>query len=66
MDEASARGAANLLLVSAGLAAAYVVFTRPPLRRLAARGFRMWLGATVPVYLITQIRRAWVESAPAA
>ena len=24
--------------------------------------FRLWLGATVPAYLATEVRRAWVES----
>jgi hypothetical protein len=39
------------------------VLTTPPLRRLALTGLRVWLGATVPVYLIGQVRRAWMESA---
>jgi hypothetical protein len=53
---------ANVVLASAGVAAAYVVFTTPPLRRLAVRATRVWLGASVPVYLLEQVRRAWVES----
>ena len=63
MTSASARTVANVVLVSAGVAAAYVVMTTPPLRRLAFRVVRLWLGASVPIYLLGQTRRAWVESA---
>jgi len=66
MTDSAARTAANVVLASAGLAAAYVVITTPPLRRLALGGLRMWLGATVPVYLARQIQHAWVESGRAA
>jgi hypothetical protein len=66
MTSASARTVANVVLVSAGVAAAYVVMTTPPLRRLAFRATRLWLGASVPVYLLEQTRRAWVESARSA
>jgi hypothetical protein len=62
MTDANARTAANVVLVSAGVAAAYVVLTKPPLRRLAFRALRYWLGASVPVFLLTQAREAWVES----
>jgi hypothetical protein len=62
MTESNARTAANVVLAAAGFAAAYVVITTPPLRRLAARGLRVWLGASVPVYLATQVRHAWIES----
>jgi hypothetical protein len=55
-----------VVLAAAGLAAAYVVLTTPPLRRLAAVGVRVWLGATVPVYLLSQVREAWAASARAA
>ena len=61
MTDASARTAANLILASAGLAAAYVVFTKPPLRRVASLAVRIWLGASVPVFLLTQAREAWTE-----
>jgi hypothetical protein len=66
MTSASARTVANVVLVSAGVAAAYVVMTTPPLRRLAFRATRLWLGASVPLYLLEQTRRAWVESARSA
>ena len=62
MTSANARTVANVLLATAGVAAAYVVITTPPLRRLAVRATRLWLGASVPVYLANQTRQAWVES----
>jgi hypothetical protein len=62
MTDAQARAVANVVLVSAGVAAAYVIVTRPPLRRLAFRAVEFWLGASVPVFLMTQAREAWVES----
>lgn len=62
MTNAGARTSANLVLGVAGVAAAYVVLTNPPLRRFALRAIRVWLGASVPVYLATQAARAWVES----
>jgi hypothetical protein len=61
MTEASARVAANLALAAAGAAVAYVVVTTPPLRRLAKAAVRFWLGASVPVYLATELGRAWAE-----
>ena len=66
MTRDAARTAANVVLACAGVAAAYVVLTTPPLRRLALRGTRLWLGASVPVYLLAEVRRAWMESARAA
>ena len=62
MTDANARTAANVVLVSAGVAAAYVILTKPPLRRLAFMAVQLWLGATIPVFLATQAREAWVES----
>lgn len=66
MTEENARAAADAVLIVAGVAAAYVVLTSPPLRRLKRLGLRYWLGASVPVYVFAQLRRAWVESAPRA
>jgi hypothetical protein len=66
MTRENARLVADVVLASAGVAAAYVVLTTPPLRRLASVGLRIWLGATIPVYLLRQVRQAWVESARAA
>jgi hypothetical protein len=62
MTKANARAAANVVLGVAGVAAAYVVLTTPSLRRLAFRAGRLWLGASVPMYVLTQASRAWVES----
>ena len=62
MTDATARTVANVVLASAAVAAAYVVLTTPPLRRLAARATRVWLGASVPVFLTRTVRQAWVES----
>ena len=61
MTSTTARTIANGVLAAAAVAAAYVVLTRPPLRRFVARAARMWLGASVPVYLAHTLRRAWVS-----
>lgn len=63
MTSATARTVANVVLVTVGVAAGYVVVTTPPLRRLAVRGARLWLGASLPVYLLHLTRQAWMESA---
>jgi len=62
MDDQRARTAANVVLATAGVAAAFVILTKPPLRRLAFRAIELWLGASVPAYLLNQARGAWVES----
>jgi hypothetical protein len=62
MTSANARTVANVVLASAGVAAAYVILTTPSLRRLALRGARLWLGASIPMYLASQTREAWVAS----
>jgi hypothetical protein len=62
VTRANARTVANVALVSAGVAAAVVVITTPPLRRLAMRGIQLWLGASVPVYLLGELRQAWIQS----
>lgn len=62
MTERAARRVANVVLLSAGAAAAYVVFTTPPLRKLAAVASRRWLGVSLPMFLLTQARNAWVEA----
>ena len=66
MTAKTVRTISNALVLSAGAAAAYVVITTPPLRRLAIRAARLWLGASIPVFLAREVRRAWVESAPPA
>ncbi|MBS1818055.1 MAG: hypothetical protein JSU08_09005 [Acidobacteria bacterium] len=62
MSRPAAQAAAGALLVSAGVAAAYVVITTPSLRRLVVGSTRLWLGSSVPAYLLREIGRAWVES----
>ncbi|HXI27433.1 MAG TPA: hypothetical protein VNG89_03400 [Vicinamibacterales bacterium] len=66
MTKENARLVANLAIASAGVAAAYVVLTTPPLRRFAMRAARVWLGMSVPAFLVETTRRAWVESGRAA
>jgi len=66
MTDENARTAANVVLASAGIAAAYVILTKPPLRRLAVRALNIWLGASLPVFLLNQAREAWVESGRSA
>lgn len=63
MTDEQARTAANVLLASAGAAAAYVIVTTPSLRRLVLRATQLWLGASIPVYVLNQVRHAWVQSA---
>jgi len=62
MNGPTARTVANAVLATAGVAAAYVVITTPPLRRLALGGLRVWLGASIPLFLTTLVARAWAES----
>jgi hypothetical protein len=50
------------MVVTAGVAAAYLLVTRPPLRRLAFSALRIWLGASLPVYLANEVRDAWIEA----
>jgi hypothetical protein len=66
MTRENARTVANVVIASAGIAAAYVVLTTPPLRRLAVQAARVWLGATVPAFLVQSTRQAWMESGRAA
>jgi hypothetical protein len=62
----AARAVANVALAATGVAAAYVVVTTPSLRRLAIGATRLWLGASIPAYLLKETGRAWVESERAA
>ena len=62
MTSTTARTVANVVLVSAGAAAAYFVLSKPQGRRAARRLLRTWLGASVPLYLLTETGRAWVQS----
>jgi len=62
MTADSARTASTAILISTGAVAAYVVLTTPPLRRLAFLGVRLWLGASVPAYLLSEVGRSWAEA----
>jgi hypothetical protein len=62
MTDNSARSVANAVLVAAGATLGYLVATRPPLRRFALRAVKVWLGASVPMFLANEARHAWVES----
>ena len=62
MTKADAESTADLILAAVGVAAAVVVITTPPLRRLVGRAAQRWLGASIPAYLLLETRRAWVES----
>jgi hypothetical protein len=62
----AARAVANVVLATAGVAAAYVIVTTPSLRRLAIGATRLWLGASIPAYLLRETGRAWLESERAA
>ena len=64
MTSATARTVANIVVVSAGAAAAYVILTTPPLRRFALRATQAWLGASLPIFLVNEVRKAWAESSP--
>jgi hypothetical protein len=66
MTEDRARTIANVVVATAGVAAAFVVLRTPSLRRLAFQAVRVWLGASVPAYLLTETRRAWEQSRGAA
>jgi hypothetical protein len=63
MTEQTARTVANVIVASAGAVAAYMIVTTPPVRRAVFTGLRWWLRASLPLYLLAETRRAWVESA---
>ena len=60
MNDAHARTTASVLLATAGVAAAYVILTRPPLRRVAVRLVQPGL-LVAPVHLAKEVRQAWQE-----
>ena len=63
MTSTAARSVANVVLVSAGVAIGYLVIKNPPLRRIARGALRAWLGAGIPAFVLTEIGRAWIQSA---
>jgi hypothetical protein len=62
VTQSAARSIANAVLLTAGAAAAYVVITTPSLRRLAIGATRLWLGTSIPAYLLHETGRAWAQS----
>jgi hypothetical protein len=62
VTDSTARTVANVVVVSAGVAAAYLIVTKPRFRRLASSALRIWLGASLPVYLANEVRDAWIEA----
>jgi hypothetical protein len=62
MTRPTARLIANVVLFSAGAAAAGAIVASPPLRRLAGHTLRWWLGASLPVFIASQIGQAWAQS----
>ncbi len=63
MTEDTARNVANTVMGVAAIGAAYVVLSRPALRRLAWRLALTALTGTLPAWFGREIRRAWAESA---
>ena len=59
VTERTGRTAANLAIAAAGAATLYAVATRPKLRRLVFRAARLWLGTSVPGYILSTIGQAW-------
>ena len=62
MTDTTARRLADGILVAAVLGAAYVVVTRPRLRRVATGLALTALTSTLPGWLSAEIGRAWAES----
>lgn len=51
----------NVIVASAGAAAAYVILTTPPLRRLAWRLSQVWLSDQLAV-VARDVRGAWMSA----
>jgi hypothetical protein len=62
MTSTTARTVADVVLVAAGVAVAGVVLANPRARRVAGRLLRLWLGASVPMYLLAETGRAWMQA----
>jgi hypothetical protein len=64
MTDETARKVANAAMGLAALGVAYIVLSRPPLRRLAFRLALTALTGTLPAWLNQEVRQAWADSAP--
>lgn len=62
MTDDTARKVANTAMGLAAIGAAYVVLSRPPLRRLAWRLALTALTGTVPIWLNHEVTQAWADS----
>jgi hypothetical protein len=63
MTEERARSVANAVMIAGAVGAAYYVLRTPPLRRAAWRLTRTWMRGPLAVWAVTEVRRAWMESA---
>lgn len=63
MTDEQARKAANVMLGVAVAGAACLILRNPPLRRMAWQIVRTALTGSVPVWLGTELHRAWNEHA---
>ncbi len=66
MTDQQARKVANVVMIAAGAGATYVVLRTPALRRTAWQLARTWVRGPLVVWALTEVRRAWEESRPAA
>lgn len=62
MTDDTARKVANAAMGLAALGAAYVILSRPPLRRLAFGLALTALTGTLPGWLHQEVRQAWADS----
>jgi len=63
MTEQQARTTANVVMIAAAAGAAYYVLRTPPLRRVAWQLARTWVRGPLAVWAVTEVRRAWEQSA---
>lgn len=62
MTEDTARRVANTVMGVAAIGAAYVVLSRPALRRLAWTLALTVLTGTLPAWFTGEVRRGWADS----
>jgi hypothetical protein len=62
MTEAQARTAANLVIGTAAVGAAYAILRTPSLRRAVWRLTKTWARGPLLVWTATELRRAWDAS----
>jgi hypothetical protein len=62
MKEETAVAIADLVLLAAAGAAAWLILRDPRLRRPALRLVRTLVTGTIPAYLAREVRTAWVAS----